>query len=189
MSSDKQQQEEELLILKSILGDTITDLSKENDQFEIDIEFQLPPTFHLRLIDDSNQLSTLIHHLPPLILTVHFHDTYPSSIDSPTFVLSSCYLSREHLQDMCQALDQIWEQNLCQPIVFQWIECIKEQYSSINELCLSNRDMNNDNDEPRAMSSYEPSQAAHVYEQLLKNFVMNIMIVLFVCRTKYLVAI
>ena len=168
MTTDKQQQEEELLILKSILGDTITDLSNENDQFEIDIEFQLPSSFHLRLIDNSNQLSTLIQYLPPLVLTVHFHDTYPSSIDSPTFVLSSCYLSREYLQDMCQTLDNIWEQNLSQPIVYQWIECLKEQFLSNNELCLRNTDINNDNDDPRAMSSYEPSQASHVYDQLLE---------------------
>ncbi|CAF1305639.1 unnamed protein product [Rotaria sordida] len=170
MTTDKQQQEEELLILKSILGDAITDFSNENDQFEIDIEFQLSTPFYLRLIDNSNQLSTLIQHLPPLILTVHFHDQYPSSIYSPTFVLSSCYLSREYLENMCQKLDKIWEQNISEPIVYQWIECLKEQFLSINELCLSNKAINNDNDndDPRAMSSYQPNQAAYVYEQLIE---------------------
>jgi E3 ubiquitin-protein ligase RNF14 len=168
MTTDKQQQQEELLILKSILGDEIIDLYDENEQFEIHIEFQLPPIFNLRLIDDSNQLSTAIKHLPPLVLTVHYHDQYPSSIYSPTFVLSSCYLSREYLQNMCQLLDKVWEQNLSEPVVYQWIECLKEQFLSINELCLSNIVTNNDNDDPRAMSSYEPTQAAHVYEQLIE---------------------
>ncbi|CAF2452621.1 unnamed protein product [Rotaria sp. Silwood2] len=170
MTTDKQQQQEELLILKSILGDAVTDLSNENDQFEIDIEFQLLTPFYLRLIDNSNQLSTLIQYLPPLVLTVHFHDQYPSSIYSPTFVLSSCYLSREYLEKMCLKLDKIWEQNISEPIVYQWIEYLKEQFLSINELCLSNKDINNDNDndDPRAMSSYQPYQAAYVYEQLIE---------------------
>ncbi|CAF1363975.1 unnamed protein product [Adineta steineri] len=168
MTNDKQQQEEELLILKSILGDAITDLSNENDQFEIDIEFQLSRPFHLRLIDNANQLSTVIQHLPPLILTIHFHDQYPSSIHSPTFVLSSCYLSRTYLENMCRKLDEIWEQNLSQPIIFQWIECLKEEFSSVNELCLTNLETNNENDDPRAMSSYEPDRATRIYQQLIE---------------------
>ncbi|CAF5106164.1 unnamed protein product, partial [Rotaria sp. Silwood1] len=141
-----------------------------NDQFEIDIEFQLSTPFYLCLIDNSNQLSTLIQHLPPLVLTVHFHDQYPSSIYSPTFVLSSCFLSRKYLENMCQQLDKIWEQNISEPIVYQWIECLKEQFLSMNELCLSNKDINNDNDndDPRAMSSYQPNRAAYVYEQLIE---------------------
>ncbi len=168
MTTDKQQQEEELLILKSILEEEIIDLSSENDQFEINIEFQLPTTFSLRLIDSSNQLTTSIQHLPPLVLTIHYHEQYPSSIDSPTFVLSSCYLFQEYLENMCQILDKIWEENLSQPIVYLWIECLKEQFSSINELCLTDRTRNTDNDDPRAMSIYDPNQAAYVYEQLIE---------------------
>jgi len=168
MTSDKLQQEEELLILKSILADEIIDLGTENDQFEVNIEFQLPSKFFLRLIDNSNKLSTLIQYLPPLVLTVHYHEQYPSSIYSPTFVLSSCYLSREYLQNMCQKLDKIWEENISQPIVYQWIECLKQEFLLINELCLTNIDINNDNDDPRAMSSYDPNQAAYVYEQLIE---------------------
>ncbi|UJR23239.1 hypothetical protein I4U23_026259 [Adineta vaga] len=168
MTQNKQQQQEELLILKSILGDTITDLGDDNDQFEIDIEFQLPSPFYLRLVDTSNQLSTQIQHLPPLILTVHFHEQYPSSIDSPTFVLSSCYLSRQYLENMCEKLDQIWEQNISEPIVYQWIECLKESFLSVNELCLTNTDIDNEHDEPRAMSSYEPDQATSIYEHLIE---------------------
>ena len=169
MMTDKQQQEEELLILKSILGDIITDLSIDNDQFEVNVEFQLPTPFYLQLIDSSNQLSMLIQYLPPLILTVHFHEHYPSSIYSPTFVLSSCYLSRKYLKDICQTLDKIWEQNISQPIVYQWIECLKEQFLTKSELCLLSKNIDDDtDDDPRAMSSYNSSQAAHIYEQLIE---------------------
>ncbi|CAF4737044.1 unnamed protein product, partial [Rotaria magnacalcarata] len=62
--------------------DAIVDLDNDNIQFEIDVEFQLVTPFYLNLIHDSNQLSTLIQNLPPLILTIHFHDEYPSSQDS-----------------------------------------------------------------------------------------------------------
>jgi E3 ubiquitin-protein ligase RNF14 len=168
MSTDKQQQEEELLILKSILADDIVELGNENDQFEINIDFQLPSTFALRLLDRSNQLTTSIEYLPPLVLTVHYHEQYPSSIYSPTFVLSSCYLSRQYLQTMCQVLDQIWEENLSQPIVYLWIECLKEQFLLKNEICLTDTEINDDDDDPRAMSSYDPNQASHVYEQLIE---------------------
>lgn len=169
--ADKEQQQEELLILKSILPDDIIELGNENDQFEINIYFQLPTKFFLRLSDNSNKLSTLIQYLPPLVLTINYHEQYPSSIYSPTFVLSSCYLSREYLQSMCQKLDAIWEENISQPIVYLWIECLKEYFLSINELCLTNIDNdnhNNDDDDPRAMSSYHPNQAAYVYEQLIE---------------------
>ena len=169
MMTDKQQQEEELLILKSILGDIITDLSNNNDQFEVNVEFQLPTPFYLHLIDSSNHLSTLIQHLPPLILTVHFHENYPSSRYSPTFVLSSCYLSHEYLKNICQTLDKIWEQNISQPIVYQWIECLKEQFLTKSALCLSTKDVDDDTDgDPRAMSRYDPSRAAHIYEHLIE---------------------
>ena len=169
MSTDKEQQEDELLILKSILGDDIVELGNENDQYEINIDFQLPSTFAIRFTDQSNQLITPIECLPPLVLTVQYHEQYPSSIYSPTFVLSSCYLSREYLQDMCQVLDRIWEENLSQPIVYLWIECLKDQFLSRNEIRLTDIEIkDNDDDDPRAMSSYDPTQASHIYEQLIE---------------------
>ncbi|CAF1403822.1 unnamed protein product [Adineta ricciae] len=169
MGENKQQQEEELLILKSILGDLVTDLGDENDRCEVDIEFQLPSPFLLRLIDNSNELCTQIQNLPPLILTVNFHDQYPSSTDSPTFVLSSCYLSRQYLATMCHKLDQIWEENPSQPIVYQWVECLKEHFLSLNELRLTTEEIDDENDEPRAMSSYESKQASAIYDQLIAH--------------------
>ena len=168
MADDKQQQHDELLILKSILGDAVTVLGNDNDQFEIDIDLQLPSPFHLRLIDSSTQLTTPIRYLPPLVLTVHFHDAYPSSTESPTLVLSSCYLSRQCLQHMCHTLDQIWEQNISEPIVFQWVECLKDIFVSKKELCLLTSETSDEEDDPRAMSSYDPDQAARVYEQILE---------------------
>ena len=168
MTSDKQQQQEEFLILKSILGEDIVELGNENDQFEIQIPLQLPPTFSLRLLDSSNQIQTLIEHLPPLVLTVHYHEQYPSSIDAPNFVLSSYYLTHKSLRNMCQVLDHIWQGNLSQPIVYLWIEGLKEQFLTINELCLTDAEEEEEEEEdPRAMSTYDPSQAAHIYEQLL----------------------
>ena len=53
------------------------------------------------------------------------------------FVLSSYYLSHDILQHMCEELDKLWEQNISQPIVYLWIECLKEQFLKHNELCLS----------------------------------------------------
>lgn len=167
--TNKQQQEEELLILKSILGEDIIELGSEKDQFEIQIQLQLPSKFSLRLHDRSNQLITSIEHLPPLVLTVHYHDQYPSSIDAPNFVLSSSYLTQKYLRDMCEVLDKVWQENLSQSIVYLWIENLKEHFLSTHELCLTDIEENDQNEEedPRAMSNYDPSQAAHVYEELI----------------------
>ena len=166
--TNKQQQEEELLILKSILSEEIIELGDENDQFEVYIDFRLPTNFSVRLSDSSNQLTTSIQYLPPLILTINYHEQYPSSIDPPIFVLSSCYLSEEYLQNMCRKLDQIWEENLSQPIVYLWIECLKEEFEFVNELLLTDKEINHEMEDPRAMSSYDPNQAAQIYEQLIE---------------------
>ena len=170
MSNDRQQQQDELSILKSILEKSITDVGRDEDQFEIDIDFQLPSPFLLRLVDESHQISNPIQHLPPLVVTVHFHEHYPSSIDPPTFVLSSCYLSQAHLVQMCQKLDRIWEENISQPIVYQWIECLKEEFLQSHELCLSTitDQIDEEHDDPRAISTYDSERAGQVYEQLLE---------------------
>lgn len=167
MTSNKQEQEDELQILQSILEKGITSFGNDNDQFEIDVEFQLPSPFRVSLVDGSHQRSSSIQHLPPIVLTVHFHEAYPSSTDPPTFVLSSCYLSNRYLVQMSQRLDQIWEENISTPIVYQWIESLKEAFLSMKELHLSTTDTDDTDGDPRAMSTYEPAEAARVYQQVL----------------------
>jgi E3 ubiquitin-protein ligase RNF14 len=168
MANDKEQQCDELLTLKAIFDNAIIDLGNDGDQFEVNVELQLLSPLRLRLVDSSHQLSAMIRYLPPIVLTIHFHESYPSSDDSPTFVLSSFYLSYSYLERLCKKLDKIWLDNISQPIVYQWIECLKDEFISVDELCLSTVvEQSDDNDDPRAMSSYEHDQAARVYRQLL----------------------
>ena len=168
MTTEEQLRQEEIEILKSILEDSIVNLGTGNDQIEVTVEFQLTNHLRLALETDLHKISTNLQHLPPIVFTVHFHEDYPSSTEPPTFVLSSFYLSYSYLQQLCEKFDRIWKENLRTPIVYQWIECLKDELSRLDELFLSNHRSNDQCDDPRAMSTYDTSQAACIYDQLVK---------------------
>ncbi|CAF1197776.1 unnamed protein product [Didymodactylos carnosus] len=133
--SNLQKQQDELLVLQSIFGsENIRSLNSNSQQYEVSIEFdRLPTPFFLK-----HRTTTPVTFLPPIILTIQLHDQYPSDYSS-TFLLTSFYMSKRQLQELCEKMDSLFIQN--EVIVYQWIELIKDEVCGKSEFVLDEEDM------------------------------------------------
>ena len=155
--TNQDKQVDELLVLESIF-ETKFRLLHDNNQFEILIDFDLIQPFYLK----CNDKKTIIHHLPPFSLIVHYHDQYPSE-SPPTFFLSCFYFSKIFLQHLGQTLDDypFIKGEVC---VYDWIELIHQQINQ--ELVL---DTNSDEfiPDPRVSSGYLAREVDQIYQSLI----------------------
>ena len=115
-----EQQADELSVLQSIFDHKCRLLDEH--EFEILIDLHLTSPITIRL----DQQTASIQHLPPLSLTVLYHDAYPSD-SPPSFRLACFYLSESDLEQLAQQLDRypFVRDEVC---VFEWIELIKKEF-------------------------------------------------------------
>eukprot|EP00026_Physarum_polycephalum_P006470 Phypoly_transcript_06513.p1 GENE.Phypoly_transcript_06513~~Phypoly_transcript_06513.p1 ORF type:complete len:557 (+),score=99.32 Phypoly_transcript_06513:24-1694(+) len=64
--------------------------------------------------------------LPPILLTVTYHPSYPSD-EPPMFTMSCCWLSEIQLTELCKQLDQIWADSKGEVVVFRWVSWLMEE--------------------------------------------------------------
>nr|XP_012224246.1 PREDICTED: E3 ubiquitin-protein ligase RNF14-like [Linepithema humile]XP_012224247.1 PREDICTED: E3 ubiquitin-protein ligase RNF14-like [Linepithema humile]XP_012224248.1 PREDICTED: E3 ubiquitin-protein ligase RNF14-like [Linepithema humile] len=65
-----------------------------------------------------------VEYLPPIKLYISLPDLYPSQ-KAPNFFLSITWLPLWKISFICQKLDEIWEENKNNEILFHWIEFLK----------------------------------------------------------------
>lgn len=75
---------------------------------------------------DSNvsNNSILIEHLPPIKIYICLPNTYPSKTP-PNFYLSIIWLTPWEISFICQKLDEMWEENLGNEIIFLWLNFLQ----------------------------------------------------------------
>lgn len=71
-------------------------------------------------------LSLTLEHLPPLRLTCTLPASYPSH-SPPRFALSSVWLTRSQLSRLCRGLDQVWDENKGQVVVYSWADWLTRE--------------------------------------------------------------
>nr|KAG5693733.1 hypothetical protein BaRGS_002116 [Batillaria attramentaria] len=67
-----------------------------------------------------------VKHLLPITLNFVFPWDYPS-VQAPIFTLSCDWLSRQQLSKLCQRLDEIWEENRGQVILYTWFQFLEDE--------------------------------------------------------------
>lgn len=65
-----------------------------------------------------------IEHLPPIRMYIGLPNTYPSKTP-PNFCLSVIWLAPWEISLVCQKLDEIWEENQGNEVIFLWLDFLQ----------------------------------------------------------------
>ncbi|XP_074650346.1 E3 ubiquitin-protein ligase RNF14-like [Tubulanus polymorphus] len=157
---DKESQEDELIALASIYDDESFCVSKDDGDaaggyFSACLE--LPTPFYIKLDSDQeskegekSEISHEVQYLPPIQLNFQFPAEYPSR-SPPQFTLSCKWLSLNQLTKLCQKLDEIWDENKGEVILFLWTNLLKNESIEILDIT-SPLNLNNACDKTRKNS-------------------------------------
>ncbi|PKA53259.1 putative E3 ubiquitin-protein ligase ARI9 [Apostasia shenzhenica] len=161
ISSNVQRQEDEMLALEAIYGDSVQTFDRKEGLrlFQIHVHYEVPDCYPVsaklyssdrtatRLkgkgeaikggseISDGLVYAFRVQHLPPIILTCLLPLSYPSH-HSPYFTVYSQWLDSLKISSICQKLDAIWTAQTGQEIIYHWLEWLKD--SSLSHLGLEN---------------------------------------------------
>ncbi|XP_077449133.1 E3 ubiquitin-protein ligase RNF14 [Stigmatopora argus] len=124
MSQDKADQEDELLALASIYEEEFhrEDLAQGG---EIQLCVKLPPGFKV-VVNGEKKTEYNISFLPPLVVNFELPEDYPSK-NSPSFTISSKWMTRGQMSSLCRRLDELWEENQGCVVLFTWIQFLSEE--------------------------------------------------------------
>ncbi|XP_067306261.1 E3 ubiquitin-protein ligase RNF14-like [Pseudorasbora parva] len=125
MSANQEAQTDELLALASIYDEEEFHRTESKQSGKIHLCLELPPNFRL-LVKGEACIECAMSFLPPLVLSFVLPTDYPSS-SAPVFTLSSKWLSRVQITALCKRLDELWEENRGNVVLFTWIQFLKEE--------------------------------------------------------------
>ncbi|XP_047069314.1 E3 ubiquitin-protein ligase RNF14-like [Lolium rigidum] len=169
LCANDQMQEDEILVLGAIFGDSLVMLNKKEGQrsFQIHVHIEIPDGIDVsaRLDygtgtlnygeachgDASDDLvyKFRVDHLPPILLTCYLPPSYPSH-QPPIFTISTEWLGKVKLSSLCQMLDMIWEEQQGMEVIYQWVQWLQNSCLShlgfSDEIILSKGDLTCDED-------------------------------------------
>ncbi|OXU22387.1 hypothetical protein TSAR_005079 [Trichomalopsis sarcophagae] len=129
---DNEQQKDELIALESIYNQEEFSYRKENELYEVTLKIfiSLPEKYFFIYKDnrksDQRPEKVYISHVPPLTLLITLPLDYPST-SPPKFTLRSSWLNPSSISKLCKELDQLWESNKGQEILFTWIGFLQSE--------------------------------------------------------------
>jgi hypothetical protein len=157
---------------------------------KIDIELWLPieninsgndkidakkPKFERSVSGRRAHTKLAVEYLVPLRLAVTLPDTYPSE-SAPSYTLSSIWLNKLQLNQVCAKLDDLWAENFNMPVLFTWLEWLKTELVEYLDLVeddsrLICTPLSEDvEDSSRAVCAFRDSEQ-FIYEFLRHNYV------------------
>ncbi|XP_021893611.1 E3 ubiquitin-protein ligase RNF14-like isoform X2 [Carica papaya] len=143
---DDQLQEDELLAMESIYGDSVFISAREKDLRYFQIHLNIEASSELAVTANLNSsadprikteksddflYSFKIRYLPPIVLTCLLPKSYPSHLP-PYFIISVQWLDPAKISSLCSMLDSIWNEQLGQEVLYQWAEWLR--HSSLSYL-------------------------------------------------------
>ncbi|XP_031848101.1 E3 ubiquitin-protein ligase RNF14 [Nomia melanderi] len=129
---DSEKQKDEIIALESIYNTEEFSYYEENDHYQctFKIFISLPMEYCVTYKDCRHTEEPLqkiqISHLPPLTLYIILPEDYPSA-SPPKFTLCSSWLRLPLLGKLCKKLDQLWEENKGQEILFTWVGFLHDE--------------------------------------------------------------
>lgn len=122
-----------------------------------------------------------VEYLPPIILECVLPKSYPSHIP-PYFTVSVKWLDLAKISSLCDMLDDIWNNQPGQEIIYQWVEWLHSSSFSFlgfdQEIILGPYGLKNDGDKRAISGSISPdvdipSLKSYNDEQRQENFFKN----------------
>ncbi|XP_031725540.1 E3 ubiquitin-protein ligase RNF14-like [Anarrhichthys ocellatus] len=125
MNADMEEQEDELLALKSIFDseEFLRDESKSAGEIRVSVE--LPADFTVTLKEGETLRQYEISFLPPLLLTFELPEDYPSS-SAPSFSLTCSWLTHTQLSVLGAQLTSLYQAMGGAVVLFTWVQFLKE---------------------------------------------------------------
>ncbi|KAK9519659.1 hypothetical protein VZT92_022371 [Zoarces viviparus] len=125
MNADMEEQEDELLALKSIFDseEFLRDESKPAGEIRVSVE--LPADFTVTLQEGETLRQYEISFLPPLLLTFELPEDYPSS-SAPSFSLTCSWLTHTQLSALGAQLTSLYQATGGAVVLFTWVQFLKE---------------------------------------------------------------
>uniref|UniRef100_A0ACD5YY81 Uncharacterized protein n=1 Tax=Avena sativa TaxID=4498 RepID=A0ACD5YY81_AVESA len=151
LRANDQMQEDEILALEAIFGDSVVILNKKEGQrsLQVHVHIEIPDgidvsarldygtgTLNYGGVCAGDASDNLVHkfrveHLPPILLTCYLLPSYPSH-QPPLFTISTEWLDKVKISSLCQMLDVIWEEQQGMEVIYQWVQWL--QNSSLSHL-------------------------------------------------------
>lgn len=133
VDSDETQTKDEIVALENIYSDEEFSYQRhENTCYHciFNISVTLPKVYHIivnNLTQPKQEPEKIeISHLPPLTLEVTLPDDYPRN-SPPNLKLRTCWLSQEALSKLCRKLDNLWDENKGDQILYTWADFLKQE--------------------------------------------------------------
>ncbi|KZC14008.1 PREDICTED: E3 ubiquitin-protein ligase RNF14-like [Dufourea novaeangliae] len=129
---DSEKQKDEIIALESIYNAEEFSYHEENGRYQCSFKIfiNLPVDYYINYKDcrhaEEPLQKTKISHLPPLTLHIILPEDYPS-VSAPKFTLYSSWLRLSLLAQLCKKLDQLWEENKGQEILFTWVGFLQDE--------------------------------------------------------------
>lgn len=129
---DSEKQKDEIIALESIYNAEEFSHHEENSRYQCSFKIfiNLPVDYYVTYKDNRHTEEPLqkisISHLPPLTLHVTLPEDYPST-SPPIVTLHSSWLGPQSLAELCKRLDQLWEENKGQEILFTWVGFLHDE--------------------------------------------------------------
>lgn len=139
--SNLERQEDEVAVLSSIYNETEFFCAKSEC---IKCSINIFPKFLKKLeIKFTNNCPSdavvsndniFVEHLPPIRMYLYLPNTYPSKMP-PHFRLSIIWLAPWEISFVCQKLDEIWEENQGNEIIFLWLSFLQNDIFNFLNIC------------------------------------------------------
>ncbi|XP_026476439.1 E3 ubiquitin-protein ligase RNF14-like [Ctenocephalides felis] len=153
MDENQERQCDELSTLESICGE---------NEFSYSIPDKIPVGYADICVDSSpievffvdpkshKTSSITVSYLPPIRLNFQLPKDYPKSV-SPKFVISCNWLTHEQLIKLCDYLDEIWNTDPGEEVLYKWMQFLKHEtmtFLQIKEINITQRKKTNSEKSP-----------------------------------------
>ncbi|XP_030583220.1 E3 ubiquitin-protein ligase RNF14-like [Archocentrus centrarchus] len=125
MTTDSEEQEDELLALQSIFDADEFVRDESESAGEIRVSVELPADFSVVLREGESLRQYDISFLPPLLLTFELPEDYPSS-SPPSFTLTCSWLTHTQLAALGAHLTDLYEATGGAVVLFSWVQFLRE---------------------------------------------------------------
>nr|XP_019959689.1 PREDICTED: E3 ubiquitin-protein ligase RNF14-like [Paralichthys olivaceus] len=133
MSSDLEEQEDELLALLSIFGAEEFVRNESSPAGEIRVCVELPADFTVSLTEGGTVRQYELSFLPPLLLNFELPADYPSS-SPPSFTLTCSWMTRSQLSALGSQLTDLYLATGGAVVLFSWAQFLREDALSFLEV-------------------------------------------------------
>ncbi|XP_029938846.1 E3 ubiquitin-protein ligase RNF14-like [Salarias fasciatus] len=134
MSTDLEEQEDELVALQSIFSNE--EFVRDESKFAgtVRVSAELPADFTVFLKAGKSQRQYKISFLPPLLLSFELPEDYPSS-SPPSFTLTCSWLTHTQLDALSAQLVEVYQANCGNVILFSWVQFLREEALKFLGIC------------------------------------------------------